>query len=230
MAFTLPSCEITSKPLQTPSRISLVVILFLLIGATISSSASGDAIDGKGLLCTCVESRSEPVLQKPVGDKDRTAEGLVQELFSEHPINIWQPLKCADQGHAYFLKYTLSDNPKDVDSFFMFKDGSVTEQVLVQSNEMFEYQSTLADSKPYSTDIQTISWPAGPYTNYVLGRKSLLLARQWEQEEWVEVSQCQVFNDATSFQQAKDAYKKNSKTDTKKQKSRMAIDYSYLSN
>jgi hypothetical protein len=207
MAFALPGCEITLNALNTSSGTSSVIILFLLIGTTISFSASGDTIDGKGLLCTCVESRSEPVLQKPVGDRDRATEDLMQELFSEHPINIWQPLKCADQGHAYFLKYTLSDNPKDVDSFFMFKDGSVTEQVLVQSNEMFEYQSILADSKPYSTDIHTISWSAGPYENYVLGRKSLFLARQWEQEEWVEVSQCKVFSDATSFQQAKDAYK-----------------------
>lgn len=181
--------------------------LILFVGLVFSFPIFASPIDGKGLLCTCVESRSEPVVQTPKDGQDRTTDEIMEELFSVKDINQWQPLKCASKNHAYFLKDSLTGNTDDVDSFFFFEDGQVVQEILVQSGEIFEYREVAASPDIYVSDAFSISWGKGPY-RYQLGRKSLILARHWKSESSIEVSQCQALNDVTKFQQAKDAYKR----------------------
>lgn len=176
---------------------------FSLFAFAIFPAITFASIDGKGLLCTCVEERAVRVLTEP----ETLAKKLESVLGANGGDDSWRPLECADRGSAYYEKFTLTKNHHDVDSFFLFSNGSVTEEVLVKVNEDFSYHVIADYPAGYITDTAWVSWYT-QFESFKLGRRSLQLVRQWQDSrKIIEVSQCQVFDSFEELKAAKDQYK-----------------------
>ena len=176
---------------------------FSLFAFAIFPAITFASIDGKGLLCTCVEERAIRVIPEP-----ETLAKKIESVFGANSgDDSWRPLECADRGSAYYAKYTLTKNHDDVDSFFLFSNGTVTEEVLVKVNEEFRYDVILNYPIDYIADMAWVRWYP-QFESFKLGRRSLQLVRQWrDPRKLIEVSQCQVFDSFEEFEAAKDQYK-----------------------
>lgn len=185
------------------------MIQSFFIACSIFPALALGSIDGKGLLCTCVEERAIRVLPKPEIPTDNaiTSEMLTHQLMKQRGHDVWRPLSCADEMSAYYAKYPLTGNPDDVDIFLTFSDGQVRQEVLTRTNDNFDYVVIGWKDFVYSTTIEYISW-ADQFESHKVGRKSLQMVRQWHDGDIAEVSQCKLFPSIDELEAAKNKYKR----------------------
>ena len=174
---------------------------FFLFAVAIFPAITFASIDGKGLLCTCVEEHAVRVLPEP----KNLEQYLESELSFLSGADAWHPLKCAETFAFISKKGTLTGNPDDADVFFTFFDGNVKEEYLAKENDDFFYH--ISKNFVYSTTLDYISW-GDDFELYRVGRKSLQLVRQIPYGNIREVSQCKLFSSIEELEAAKSEYKK----------------------
>ena len=161
-----------------------------------------NTIDGKGLLCTCVDERANFQIPIPSTLLDKMI-ALDETLKGKD--GYW-PLKCLSKGN--WEKYSITGNPNDVDSFFIFASGKVEEHVLMQYNDVFYFFDHEGD--PYVSNYQFISW-SDEVSQFNLSRKTLFLTRRFfrnsENSSPDEVMQCEALESVKHIERAKAQYK-----------------------